>query len=184
MRPRIGVIGQSGPIAAEVATLAEAVGRELARRGAVLLCGGGDGVMEAACRGARAEGGLTVGILPGDDPAAGNPYLDLPLTTGLDFEWRSLVLVHACDAVIVVAGAVGTLVEVAAAYHNGVPIVALLGSGGWAERLREAAFEGGRYLDARRTAEIRYARDPVRAVEEALELAEARRARRAEPRAG
>jgi len=78
----IAVIG-GGQCSLEEALLAEAVGRELARRGVTLICGGLGGVMEAACRGAAIEAGLTVGILPGSDPATANPYVLIPVATGI-----------------------------------------------------------------------------------------------------
>ena len=80
----IAVIG-GGQCTNEEATLAEAVGKELARRGATLVCGGLTGVMEAACRGAASESGLTIGILPGDDPSMANPYVRIPIASGVGF---------------------------------------------------------------------------------------------------
>ena len=78
----VAVIG-NGRCSADVAALAEAVGRELAQRGAVLVCGGLGGVMEAACRGAKSAGGLTIGILPGTSRRDANPYVDVPVVTGM-----------------------------------------------------------------------------------------------------
>jgi len=78
----VAVVG-AGRCSADVAALAEAVGRELAQRGAVLVCGGLGGVMEAACRGAKDAGGLTVGILPGTSRWDANPYVDVPIVTGM-----------------------------------------------------------------------------------------------------
>jgi uncharacterized protein (TIGR00725 family) len=114
---------------------AEAVGRGLARRGALVVCGGLGGVMEAACRGARAEGGITVGILPGDVRAAANPFVDVALPTGMG-EARNALVVRACDALVAVAGEFGTLSEIALALRLGTPVVGLrtweLAKGGWA----------------------------------------------------
>jgi len=107
-----------------VAAQAEAVGREIARRGAVLVCGGRGGVMEAACRGAKAEGGTTVGILPGPDRGAANPYVDVPIVTGLG-EARNAVVVRAADAVIAISGGYGTLSEIGLALKMGRPVVGL-----------------------------------------------------------
>ncbi|MDP2953409.1 MAG: hypothetical protein Q8O76_08860 [Chloroflexota bacterium] len=76
----IGVIG-GDPCSAEVARVAQGVGAELARRKCILVCGGRGGVMEAACKGAREAGGLTIGILPGPDRAEGNRYLSVPIVT-------------------------------------------------------------------------------------------------------
>ena len=110
-------------------------GRELARAGAVLVCGGLGGAMEAACRGAKAEGGTTLGILPGADRAAANPYVDVAVATGLG-EARNALVVRAADAVIAVAGGYGTLSEIALALRAGKPVVGLrdLGDRGRASR--------------------------------------------------
>ncbi len=100
------------------------MGRELARAGAVLVCGGGSGVMAAACRGAKAEAGTTLGILPGSDRSAANAWVDVAVATGLG-EMRNALVVRAVDAVIAVAGGYGTLSEIALALRDGVPVVGL-----------------------------------------------------------
>ena len=102
--------------------IAEAVGRGLARRGAIVVCGGLGGVMEAACRGAKAEGGTTVGILPGLDRDDANPFVDIALPTGLG-EARNALVVRAADALVAVAGEFGTLSEIALALRLGTPVV-------------------------------------------------------------
>lgn len=123
MHPRIAVIGASA-CSAEEATLAEEIGRLLAEAGAVVLTGGRGGVMEAACRGARQAGGLTVGILPGDDAREANPWVQIPIVTGLG-EARNAVLMHTAQAVIAVGGEYGTLSEIAFALKFGTPVVGL-----------------------------------------------------------
>ncbi|MBU1909462.1 MAG: TIGR00725 family protein, partial [Verrucomicrobia bacterium] len=90
------------------------VGEEIARRGEILVCGGLNGMMEAAAEGAKKAGGLTVGILPGDTADEANPFVDIALPTGLG-AFRNMLLVRACDAVIAVRGEYGTLSEIAAA---------------------------------------------------------------------
>jgi uncharacterized protein (TIGR00725 family) len=110
-RPRVGVIGGSR-CEPSVAALARRVGETIARSGAVLVCGGLGGVMEEAARGARESGGLTVGILPGEEAGEANPCIDLPLATGLGHA-RNLVIVRACDGLVAVDGAYGTLTEIA-----------------------------------------------------------------------
>jgi uncharacterized protein (TIGR00725 family) len=105
---------------------AEQVGRELGRRGAVLVCGGLGGVMEAACRGAKAAGGITVGLLPGEDRGAANAFVDIAIPTGLG-EARNALVVRAADAVIAVGGGYGTLTELAFALKAG-KLVAGIGS--------------------------------------------------------
>ena len=119
----VAVIG-SAHCSAQVAALAEKVGREIARCGAVLVCGGRGGVMAAACRGAKDEGGLTVGILPGVDRAQANPYVDVPIVTGLG-EARNAIIVRSADAVIAISGGYGTLSEIGLARKMGRPVVGL-----------------------------------------------------------
>jgi uncharacterized protein (TIGR00725 family) len=120
---RIGVCGphQAG---ADVLRLAEQVGAEIGRRGAILVCGGLGGVMEAAARGAKQAGGLTVGILPTPEADAANAFIDVPIPTGMG-EARNVILVRAAQAVIAIAGAYGTLSEIAFALRLGVPVVGL-----------------------------------------------------------
>ncbi len=119
----VAVIG-AGRCSREVARVAESVGRELARRGATLVCGGLGGVMEAACRGAKSEGGLTIGILPGFSRHEANPYVDIPVVTGLG-EARNVIVVRTAQAVIAVDGEYGTLSEIAYALKLGIPVVGL-----------------------------------------------------------
>ncbi|QBS38080.1 TIGR00725 family protein [Thermaerobacter sp. FW80] len=167
---RVAVIGDSGAIPPSLRDAARAVGAALARQGAVVLTGGRDGVMAAVCQGAWEAGGLTVGILPGDDPREGNAWLHVPLTTGLGMEWRSMVLIHAADSVVMMGGGNGTLAELSAAYLNGRPVVILAGSGGWSDRIRQVLVEG-RYLDGRRTVAVEFATTPEQAAGRALALA-------------
>jgi len=150
----VAIVGASQCTPQE-AEIAEAVGRELARRDAILICGGRGGVMEAACRGAKAGGGRTVGILPGTSRHQANPYVDIPIVTGLG-EARNLIIVRSADAVIAVGGEYGTLSEIAFALKLGVPVVGL---GTW-----ELSKDG------RRVEAIVRATSPVEAVERALEL--------------
>lgn len=119
----IAVIG-GGKCTAQEAALAEAVGRELAKRGAVLVCGGLTGVMEAACRGAAIESGLTVGILPTENPADSNPYVQIPIATGIGHA-RNVAVVRSAQAVIAIDGDYGTLTEIGFALKGGIPVVGL-----------------------------------------------------------
>ncbi|MEA3459665.1 MAG: TIGR00725 family protein [Chloroflexota bacterium] len=119
----IAVIG-AGRCSKEIADIAKAVGRELARRGVTLVCGGLGGVMEAACHGAKAEGGTTVGILPGTNPHDANPYVDIPIVTGMGGA-RNVIVVRTGQAVIAVEGGYGTLSEIAHALRMGKPVVGL-----------------------------------------------------------
>jgi len=121
--PIVAVVGGSSATPEEAAA-AEAVGRALAEGGAVLVCGGRGGVMEAACRGAREAGGFTVGILPGTDAGEANPYVDLSIVTGMG-EARNVIIVRTAQAVVAVGGSYGTLSEIAHALRLGVPVVGL-----------------------------------------------------------
>lgn len=119
----MAVIGASA-CSKEEAALAQEVGQRLAQAGAVVLTGGRGGVMEAACRGARQAGGLTIGILPGNDAREANPWVQLPIVTGLG-EARNAVLMRTAQAVIAVGGEYGTLSEIAFALKFGKPVVGL-----------------------------------------------------------
>ncbi len=120
---QITVVGARQPTSQQLGQ-AEAVGREIARRGHIVVCGGLTGVMEAACRGARDEGGHTVGILPGDDPAAANRWVEFVVPTGLGLA-RNALVVRAGEAVIAIGGSYGTLSEIAYALQLGKPLVGL-----------------------------------------------------------
>jgi uncharacterized protein (TIGR00725 family) len=148
----IAVIGASRASAAEE-QVAERVGEALARAGAIVICGGGPGVMAGASRGAAAGGGTVVGILPGDDRARANEWVSIALATGVG-ELRNGLIVRACDAAVAVGGAYGTLSEIALALAQGVPVVGL---GTW-------QIDGVEHHD-----------EPEAAVARVLELARARR---------
>jgi hypothetical protein len=122
----IAVIGGSR-CTLEEARSAEGVGRELARRGITVVCGGLGGVMEAAARGAAGEGGKTVGILPGNSPEDANPYIHIPIVTGMGYA-RNAIVATSARAVIAVGGSFGTLSEIAFALQSGIPVV---GIGTW-----------------------------------------------------
>jgi uncharacterized protein (TIGR00725 family) len=122
--PAYVLVAGTGEATPELASTAEELGRALAERGAIVVCGGLGGVMEAACRGARAAGGLTVGILPGRDRADANPHLTVAIPTGIG-ELRNGLLVRAADAVIALGGGYGTLSEVALALKAGKPVIGL-----------------------------------------------------------
>ena len=117
-------VSGGGDAGEEACRLAEQVGLELARRGAVVVTGGLGGAMAAACRGAKEGGGTTIGILPGNDRAAANEWVDGAVPTGLG-EGRNALVVRAADAVIAVAGEFGTLSEIALALKLGRPVVGL-----------------------------------------------------------
>ena len=121
--PLIAVIGGSSATPKEAA-LAEGVGRALAQAGAVLICGGRGGVMEAACRGAREAGGLTIGVLPGGDRREANQYVDIAIATGIGYA-RNAIITRTADGVIAVGGSYGTLSELGLALGYDKPLVGL-----------------------------------------------------------
>lgn len=123
MKPRIGVMGP-GACRPDIYDLAHEVGYLIARKGAVLICGGRAGVMEAAAKGAREGGGITIGILPGESVAEANPYIDIPILTGMGSA-RNNINVLTSQAIIAIAGSYGTLSEIALALKCGTPVVAL-----------------------------------------------------------
>ena len=151
--------------------LAEKVGEEAARRGAILLCGGLGGVMKAAARGARHKRGLVVGFLPGESRRQGNPHLTLAFPTGMG-EARNVLLTRAADAVVAVGGGFGTLSEIALALRMGKPVIGLqswtlLPPGG---KMLPPEAEKGEAGPAFPSSLYRAARDPGEAVELALRL--------------
>jgi uncharacterized protein (TIGR00725 family) len=130
-----------GPGSASVAQLeaAEEAGAAIAEAGVGLVCGGLGGVMEAACRGARSRGGMTLGLLPGTDRDAANGWVVVAVPTGLG-EARNALVVRAADAVVAIGGGWGTLSEIALALKTGVPVV---GVGTWEATIGEAEPEPG-----------------------------------------
>ncbi len=123
MKLHIGVLGPH-TTTGEQYKLGQAVGAEIAKAGAVLFCGGLDGMMRAAAEGAKTAGGQTVGILPGTDKSTANEFIDIGIPTDLG-AYRNALLVRSCDAVIAVHGAYGTLSEIAFALRLKVPVVGL-----------------------------------------------------------
>ncbi len=120
---RIGIIG-AGSCDTATAEIARETGRLLAERGALLYCGGLSGVMEAACQGAVSAGGTTIGIIPGNTPQDANPYVTIPVATGLG-QARNLVIINSSDALIAISGRYGTLSEIAFALKLGKPVIGL-----------------------------------------------------------
>jgi hypothetical protein len=152
--PVVAVVGPGRDASAQELASAEEAGAAIAAAGAVLVCGGLGGVMEAACRGARSEGGTTIGLLPGTDREDANGWVVLALPTGLG-EGRNALIVRAADAIVAIGGGWGTLSEIAFALRAGVPV---FGVGTW---------ELGR--DGVSVAGVRAVPDAATAVAEALQ---------------
>lgn len=153
---QIVVIGSGGRIPSNVQEMAEELGRAIARSGAVLITGGRDGVMEAVSKGAKDEGGLTVGILPGFEKTA-NPYVDMIIVTGMG-DARNVINVLSADVVIAIYGGVGTLSEIALGLKSGKKVIAIKSSGGVAEKMTQMTIDGLNVIS-------------VESVEEAIRLA-------------
>lgn len=120
---KIGVIGASR-CSKKIAKIAYQVGKEIAKRKAILICGGLGGAMEEAARGARENKGLTIGILPGFSSSDANPYIDIPIVTGMD-HGRNIIVVRSCDAIIAIGGREGTLSEIAFALKLRIPLIGI-----------------------------------------------------------
>ena len=156
----ISVIGGSDSNQ-ESLQLAEQVGAEIARRGVILVSGGLGGIMEAASRGAKKEGGQTIGILPTDSKDHANEFIDIAIPTGLGYA-RNFLVAKTGDAVIAIDGSAGTLSEMAIAWFSNKPVISLVTSGGWAAKL------AGERIDDRRADTVFGAKTPEEAVEMAF----------------
>ena len=170
-RKTVAVIGSASPNA-EVLVLAAQVGTVIRRLGCNLVCGGLAGVMAAACRGFQeakagaSPGPVAIGVIPGEDPSAANPWVDAVVATGLGFA-RNALVVRSADAIVAVGGGAGTLSELAFAWQTTHPIIALVPSGGWAQIL------AGDRIDDRRSDTVLPAQtieDVERLLREALGL--------------
>lgn len=123
MPKQIAVIG-AGKGSEEIEKLSEEVGREIAMSGSILICGGLGGVMEAAARGAKEKGGITVGILPGTDKSEANEYIDIKIVTAMSHA-RNAIIARTADALIAVGGEHGTLSEIALGLKSGKLVIVL-----------------------------------------------------------
>lgn len=162
-RRQILVIGNNeNGCTPELERLAYDVGAEVAKSGSVLITGGLGGVMKAASRGAHEAGGLTVGILPQDNPSFANEYCDIVIPSGLGLS-RDFLNALSADGVIVVGGGSGTLSEMCAAYMHKKPMASLKNSGGTASKFAD------QYLDHRQNVKIVGVETPQEAVRYILE---------------
>lgn len=169
---QIGVIGSAGPEeyayrkpVVKMAAVAEDIGYALAKSGCITVTGGKGGIMEAASRGAKRGGGITVAETSGLQRFTANAYVDVEVVTG-DIAYRGpSQLVAMSDAVLCLGGGAGTLQELCVAYRMQKPIVLVPGYGGWTDRLA-----GRKWLDERRLVAFSIERDPVKAVKLAINL--------------
>jgi uncharacterized protein (TIGR00725 family) len=172
---QIAVLGSSKEICTKKAyELAEQVGEEIAKIGAITVTGGGHGVMEAAMKGAKKHGGLTLGILPWERIEHYNRYCDVIVATGIGWS-RDAINLNSCDGAIIVGGGAGTLNEASYAYIEDVPIVAITTSGGMAETLT------GIYFDMRKTEKVIGATSATEAVLKLLDEIEKKKVKSKRP---
>jgi uncharacterized protein (TIGR00725 family) len=156
---QIAVVGYNKDRCTEQARiLAYEVGKEVARAGAVLVCGGLGGVMESACKGSKENNGFTIGIIPQDEFSFANGFCDVVICTGIGFA-RDFMIASSADGIIAIGGGVGTLIEMAAGYMIKKSIVVIAGSGGVADTY------AGKYLDERNRVPILIAKDARSAVQ-------------------
>lgn len=156
---QIAVIGYNKDRCTEIAgKAAYEVGKEIARAGAVLVCGGLGGVMESACKGAKDNGGTTIGIIPQEEFSYANQYCDIIVCTGIGYA-RDFIVASSADGIIAIGGGVGTLIELGVGYMTKKCIVVIAGSGGVADMY------GGKFLDERQRVPIRVAKDARTAIE-------------------
>ena len=147
-KPQILVVGYNSDSCTRKAyDIAYKVGREIARRRAILVTGGLGGVMEAACKGASEAGGIALGIVPYDEFSKANKYCNIIVCSGVGYA-RNFITAYSADGAIIVGGGVGTLIEVGVVYMKKKPVVAILGSGGVADHY------AGKYLDDRKSVKI------------------------------
>ena len=157
-KTQIAVIGYNEDWCTDIAkNIAYEVGKEIAISGSVLICGGLGGVMEAACKGAKDHGGMTVGIIPQEEAKFANKFCDVVIATGIGYA-RDFVVATSADGIIAVGGGVGTLIELCVGYMLKKILVTIPSSGGTAENF------GGRYLDDRKRVFIQTSKDAQTAV--------------------
>jgi uncharacterized protein (TIGR00725 family) len=137
------------------------VGKEIARSGSILICGGLGGVMEAACRGAKKYDGLTIGIIPQEEFSFANKFCDVVICTGIGFA-RDIIVATSADGIIAIGGGVGTMIELGVGYIKNKLMVVVAGSGGVSDRY------GGKFLDERKIVPLLIAKDARSAVQMVL----------------
>lgn len=165
-RLQIGIIGSAGwqeypgkKPDKRAFKIAYEAGKLIAQNSAVLICGGKGGVMEEACRGAKEKNGITVGIISGNKRNQANKYVDVEIVSGMVNNAEEAIIVSMCDGIIAVGGGAGTLQEIATAYRNKKPVVAIRSGGGWADKLSSL------YLDERKLMRIQIANSPKEALD-------------------
>ncbi|MDI9644863.1 MAG: TIGR00725 family protein [Candidatus Verstraetearchaeota archaeon] len=173
---QIGVLTTYDPVPREVEEKARELGKQLARRGCIVVTGGNGGLMRVVSEAAYRAGGITVGIIASElenissDHPWHNPYNLVRVATGQTFTSRSSIVVRSSDAVILLAGGIGSMTEICIAYNLKKPIVVLTGTGMLADRLLGLFPDG--YLDHRKIVSLHFESDPCKAADLAIRLAE------------
>lgn len=170
---QIGVMGSAADLkySKNIEKIAFEVGEYIAQKGYITVYGAEkdyDSLSTAASRGAKKNGGLTVGVTygKGKDIWDKNENTDVIVSTGIERGGgREFVLVNSCDAIIIISGGSGTLTEAAIAYQSNIPIIAIVKTGGWADQL------AGKYIDSRKRLKVMSAKTPKEAVDLAIKLA-------------
>lgn len=139
--------------------LAYQIGKLIANRNAILICGGKGGIMEEACRGAKENKGVTVGIISGNKRNKSNKYVDVEVVSGITNSGEDAIIISMCDGIIAIGGGSGTLQEIALAYRNKKPVVAITNIMGWANKVADS------YLDERKIIKIQKASSPNEAID-------------------
>ena len=160
----IAVIGNADDshVSKKVERIAYEIGEQIAKSGSVLICGGMGGVMKAACKGALSKNGVTIGVLPFLNKKIANKFVKIVLCSGMAIGMRDSIIIHSADATIALGGGSGTMGEIALAYMYKKPLIAVTGTGGWANKLE------GRYIDERKKMKVMYAKTAKEAVMLAL----------------
>ena len=165
-RLQIGVIGSAGweeypnkKPDKKIFEFAYETGKLIAEKNAVLICGGKGGIMEEACRGAKEKDGITAGVVSGNERNKTNKYVDVEVVSGMVNCGEEAIIISMCDGIMAIGGGSGTLQEIATAYRNKKPVVALNGVDGWASKLSNT------FLDEREIIKIYFANSPKEAVE-------------------
>ena len=163
---QIGIIGSAGPEeyptseppSSQIFDIAYELGKQIAQNNAILITGGKGGIMESAARGAKEQGGITVGVVKGEPRLTSNRYTDIEVVSGMVGSGGESIMVLMCDGIIGVGGGAGTLQELTIAYYNKIPTVLIDTQKGWSKTL------AGKYLDSRKKIKFKSAITPEKAV--------------------
>jgi len=168
---QIGVMGSwQSELPQKSYDMAEEIGKEIAQSKCILITGGSTGVMEHSMKGCKEASGTTIGIIASSDYRTYKylgKYIDIKINTGMGENGRIPILINSCDGIIAIGGGVGTLTEVANAYHQGKPIIVMEGSGDVSDKLKLLLDEQG-YLDSKKLVKIQFAKTAQEAVKKLI----------------